>query len=96
MLNQSDDLTFVTAVRLCGAAGYFWTAPTCARGRYAIDLSDTTYCRARDRGPAEDREALPRVTEAMFALMQRNSANLTDYFRLPIDAVVEICREVLI
>jgi KUP system potassium uptake protein len=36
------------------------------------------------------------VVEALFAFMQRNSAHLTDYFRLPIDAVVEIGREVSI
>jgi KUP system potassium uptake protein len=32
----------------------------------------------------------------MFALMQRNSAHLTDYFRLPPDAVVEIGRQISI
>jgi KUP system potassium uptake protein len=36
------------------------------------------------------------VVEVLFAFMQRNSAHLTEYFRLPIDAVVEIGREVSI
>jgi KUP system potassium uptake protein len=44
----------------------------------------------------DDEKALPRVVEALFAFMQRNSAHLTEYFRLPIDAVVEIGREVSI
>jgi K+ transporter len=34
--------------------------------------------------------------EALFAFMQRNSAHLTDYFKLPVEAVVEIGREVSI
>jgi KUP system potassium uptake protein len=46
--------------------------------------------------PGDDEKALPRVVEALFAFMQRNSAHLTEYFRLPIDAVVEIGREVSI
>jgi KUP system potassium uptake protein len=46
--------------------------------------------------PGDDAKALPRVVEALFAFMQRNSAHLTDYFKLPIDAVVEIGREVSI
>jgi K+ transporter len=33
------------------------------------------------------------VVEALFALMQRNSAHLTDYFGLPVEAVVEIGRD---
>jgi KUP system potassium uptake protein len=46
--------------------------------------------------PGDNEKALPRVVEALFAFMQRNSAHLTEYFRLPIDAVVEIGREVSI
>ena len=34
--------------------------------------------------------------EALFALMQRNSAHVSDYFKLPRDAVVEIGREIAI
>jgi KUP system potassium uptake protein len=63
----------------------------------AIDLSDVTYYVGHETVvPADDEKALPRVMEALFAFMQRNSAHLTDYFRLPIDAVVEIGREVSI
>jgi KUP system potassium uptake protein len=62
-----------------------------------IDLSDVTYYVGHETVvPGDDRKALPRVTEALFAFMQRNSAHLTEYFRLPIDAVVEIGREVSI
>ena len=46
--------------------------------------------------PDKDDKALPRVAEALFAFMQRNSAHLTEYFRLPVDAVVEIGRQVSI
>ena len=37
--------------------------------------------------PAADEIALPRWVEALVAFMQRSSAHLTDYFKLPIDAV---------
>ena len=66
-------------------------------GGCAIDLSDVTYYVGHEtvvRG--DDEKALPRMVEALFAFMQRNSAHLTEYFRLPIDAVVEIGREVSI
>ena len=63
----------------------------------AIDLSDVTYYVGHETVvPGDDDRALPRVVEALFAFMQRNSAHLTEYFRLPIDAVVEIGREVSI
>jgi KUP system potassium uptake protein len=61
----------------------------------AIDLSDITYYVGHETVvPDEDDAALPRVAEAWFAFMQRNSAHLTEYFRLPMDAVVEIGRQV--
>jgi KUP system potassium uptake protein len=61
----------------------------------AIDLSDITYYVGHETVvPAEDQKALPRVTEALFAFMQRNSVHPTEYFRLPRDAVVEIGRQV--
>ena len=61
----------------------------------AIDLSDITYYVGHETVVADkDDRALPRVAEALFAFMQRNSAHLTEYFRLPIDAVVEIGRQV--
>jgi KUP system potassium uptake protein len=62
-----------------------------------IDLSDVTYYVGHETVvPGNEEKALPRVVEALFAFMQRNSAHLTEYFRLPIDAVVEIGREVSI
>jgi KUP system potassium uptake protein len=62
-----------------------------------IDLSDVTYYVGHETVVhADDERALPRWVEALFALMQRNSAHLTDYFRLPVEAVVEIGREVSI
>jgi KUP system potassium uptake protein len=63
----------------------------------AIDLSDITYYVGHETVvPDEDDKALPRVAEAWFAFMQRNSAHLTEYFRLPMDAVVEIGRQISI
>jgi KUP system potassium uptake protein len=63
----------------------------------AIDLSDVTYFVGHETVvPRDDEKALPRVVEALFAFMQRNSAHLTEYFRLPTDAVVEIGREISI
>ncbi len=62
-----------------------------------IDLDDITYYVGHEtiiyRG---DGKGLPRWLESLFALMERNSAHVTDYFRLPPDAVVEIGREIAI
>jgi KUP system potassium uptake protein len=63
----------------------------------AVDLADITYYVFHETVTLrDDARALPRWVEAMFALMQRNSAHLTDYFRLPPDAVVEIGRQISI
>jgi KUP system potassium uptake protein len=63
----------------------------------AIDLADVTYYVGHETVvPADDKPALPRWIEALFAFMQRNSAHLTEYFRLPADAVVEVGRQVSI
>jgi KUP system potassium uptake protein len=63
----------------------------------AIDLADVTYYVGHETvTPRDDIKALPRWVEALFALMQRNSAHLTDYFKLPPDAVVEIGRQIAI
>jgi KUP system potassium uptake protein len=69
-----------------------------AHGRgCAIDLADITYYVGHETiVPDEDDKALPRVAEAWFAFMQRNAAHLTEFFRLPKDAVVEIGRQVSI
>jgi KUP system potassium uptake protein len=62
-----------------------------------LDLDDVTYYVGHETVvPREDRRALPRWLEAMFAFMQRNSAHATDYFRLPSNAVVEIGRQIAI
>jgi KUP system potassium uptake protein len=61
------------------------------------ELSDVTYYIGHETVlPAEDDKALARWVEALFALMQRNAAHASDYFRLPSDAVVEIGREIAI
>jgi len=63
----------------------------------AIDLSDVTYYVGHETVTArDDKKGLPRWVEALFALMQRNSAHLTEYLRLPLDAVVEIGRQIAI
>jgi KUP system potassium uptake protein len=64
-------------------------------GGCAVDLEDVTYYVAHETVvPREDGRGLPRWVEALFALMQRNSVHVSDYFKLPHDAVVEIGREV--
>jgi KUP system potassium uptake protein len=63
----------------------------------AIDLADVTYYVGHETITRTDGAgALPRWVEAMFAAMQRNSSHLTNYFRLPSDAVVEIGRQIAI
>ncbi len=67
-----------------------------ARG-CGIDLSDVTYYVGHETiVPSEDGSGLPRWIEALFAVMQRNSAHVSDYFKLPRDAVVEIGREIAV
>jgi hypothetical protein len=45
-----------------------------------IALSDVTYYVGHETVlPAEDQKALPRWVEGLFALMQRNSAHVSDY-----------------
>lgn len=62
-----------------------------------IDLDDITYYVGHETVVSRaDRKGVPRWLEALFALMQRNSAHVTDYFRLPSDAVVEIGRQIAI
>ncbi len=63
----------------------------------AVDLSDVTYFVGHETVVrSEDRGSLPQWMEAGFAFLQRNSAHVTDYFRLPVDNVVEIGREVAV
>jgi KUP system potassium uptake protein len=66
----------------------------CAMG-CALGLADVTYYVGHERiVPRDDRKGLPRWVEKVFALMQRNSVHVSDYFKLPADAVVEIGREI--
>jgi KUP system potassium uptake protein len=62
-----------------------------------IDLSDITYYVGHETILSrQDGKGLPKWVVACFAVMQRNSLHLSDYFRLPSDAVVEIGREISI
>jgi len=70
---------------------------TAYAGGCGIDLSDVTYYIGHETiVPSDDEKRVPRWLEALFAAMQRNSAHVSDYFKLPRDAVVEIGREVAI
>jgi KUP system potassium uptake protein len=62
-----------------------------------VDLDDVTYYLGHETVvPGEDDDALPRWVEALYATMQRNAAQVSGYFRLPLDSVVELGREVSI
>jgi KUP system potassium uptake protein len=62
-----------------------------------VDLDDVTYYVGHETIiPREDRKRLPHWREKLFAFMQRNSVHVSDFFRLPPDAVVEIGRQVSI
>ncbi len=70
---------------------------TAHAGGCGVDLSDVTYYVGHETiVPSDGDKRLPRWLEALFAAMQRNSAHVSDYFKLPRDAVVEIGREVAI
>jgi KUP system potassium uptake protein len=63
----------------------------------SIDPSDVTYFIGHETVIArEDGQGLPRWVEEAYAFLQRNSAHVTDYFRLPAETVVEIGREIAI
>ncbi len=67
-----------------------------ARG-CAVDLADVTYFVGHETVTARaDGKGLPRWQEALFVAMERNSAHVTEYFRLPSDQVVEIGRHIAI
>ncbi|MGO9486819.1 MAG: KUP/HAK/KT family potassium transporter [Rhodomicrobium sp.] len=62
-----------------------------------ISLDDVTYYVGRETVVSrEDGSGLPKWAEALYATMERNSAHVTDFFRLPADQVVEIGRQVAI
>jgi KUP system potassium uptake protein len=60
-----------------------------------LDLSDVTYYVGCETIiPREGNGSVPRWVAAIFALMHRNAARLSEYLNLPRDAVVEIGREI--
>ena len=62
-----------------------------------LDLHDVTYYVGHETVvPRDDDKGLSRWMESLFAVMERNSAHLSDYCKLPPDAVVEIGREISI
>jgi len=66
-------------------------------GGCGIDLSDITYYVGHETVIArDDGMGVPKWLEALFAFMQRNSVHVSDYFRVPSDALVEIGRQVSI
>jgi len=46
--------------------------------------------------PKEEGDGLPKWRVSLFSVMDRNAAKITDFFRLPVNQVVEIGREVAI
>ena len=66
------------------------------RGCY-ISVDDITYYVGRETVVSrEDGSGLPEWAEILYAAMERNSAHVSDFFRLPPDQVVEIGRQVAI
>ena len=62
-----------------------------------ISLDDVTYYVGHETiVHREDSQRLPHWLEGLFAFMQRNSVHVSDFFRLPPDAVVEIGRQISI
>ena len=68
-----------------------------ARRGCRLGLQDVTYYVGHEHVvPREDAKGLPRWIEPFYALMQRNAAQVSDFFKLPRDSVVEIGREISI
>jgi KUP system potassium uptake protein len=62
-----------------------------------VELTDVTYYVGYETVVRrDDGGGLPGWLEALFALMQRNSVHVSDFFQLPPDAVVEIGRQISI
>jgi KUP system potassium uptake protein len=62
-----------------------------------IDLSDVTYYVGHETIISDgDGKGLPHWLETSYALMQRNSVHVSDYFRLPSESLVEIGRQIAI
>ena len=67
------------------------------QGGCDIDLNDVTYYVGRETVVSRpDGGGLPKWREFIFAIMERNALQVTDFFRLPVDQVVEIGRQVAI
>jgi KUP system potassium uptake protein len=63
----------------------------------SLTLDDVTYYLGHETVvPREDGKGLPRWHVGLFSIMDRNSARVTDFFKLPVNDVVEIGREVAI
>jgi len=62
-----------------------------------IDLADVTYFVGHETVTRrQDGKGLPAWQEALFAVMERNAAHVTDFFNLPGEQVVEIGRQISI
>jgi KUP system potassium uptake protein len=62
-----------------------------------LNLGDVTYYVGRETVVSRaDGKGLPKWQELIFAAMERNASQVTDFFRLPVDQVVEIGRQVAI
>jgi KUP system potassium uptake protein len=62
-----------------------------------ILLGDVTYYVGHETVvPNEEGDGLPEWRVSLFAVMDRNAAKVTDFFKLPVNDVVEIGREVAI
>lgn len=62
-----------------------------------IDVADVTYYVGHETILSrDDGKGLPKWLEVSYGLMQRNSVHVSDYFRLPSDALVEIGRQISI
>ena len=62
-----------------------------------ILLDDVTYYVGHETVmPREDGDGLPKWQVSLFSVMDRNEAKVTDFFKLPLNDVVEIGREVAI
>lgn len=63
----------------------------------SLTLDDVTYYVGHETVvPRDDGTGLPKWHVGLFAVMDRNSARVTDFFKLPVNDVVEIGREVAI
>jgi len=62
-----------------------------------IILDDVTYYVGHETiVPREDGEGIPKWRVSLFSVMDRNAARVTDFFKLPVNDVVEIGREIAI